>query len=255
MSLEKAEALVIRQVDFSESSRVVTFFSREFGRFSALAKGAKRLKGPFDAALDLLSECRVVFIRKSSGSLNLLTEARLNCRFQPQQPGLTDGLIRLYAGYYAAELLNGLTEEFDPHSELFDLTAATLRCLESADCNPGAVVLNYEIKLLMQTGVFPNLTECAVCGAAVELTGRYAHWVSQGGLLCAACRSEEFAGSSVSAVAIEILRRFCELTTAAAGRIRLTPQQLSECHRLSVSAIVSVLGRKPQTLRYLPFAD
>ncbi len=45
MSLEKTDALVIRQVDFSESSRVVTFFSREFGRFSAMAKGAKRLKG------------------------------------------------------------------------------------------------------------------------------------------------------------------------------------------------------------------
>ena len=69
MSLEKADALVIRQVDFSESSRVVTFFSREFGKFAALAKGAKRLKGPFDAALDLLSACRVVFIRKSSGTL------------------------------------------------------------------------------------------------------------------------------------------------------------------------------------------
>lgn len=255
MSLEKAEALVIRQADFSESSRVVTFFSREFGRFSALAKGAKRLKGPFEAGLDLLSECRVVFIRKSAGTLNLLTESRLARRFQPQQPGIPDGLNRLYSGYYAAELLQGLTEEFDPHPGLYELTLDTLRCLELVESQPGSVVLNYELKLLQQTGVLPNLTECVVCGAAVELTGRYAHWVSQGGLLCSGCRSEEYAGTSVSALAIEILRRFCDLSTLAAGRVCLTPQQLAECRRLSVSAIVSVLGRRPQTLRYLQFAD
>ena len=83
VSLEKADAIVIRQADFSESSRVVTFFSREFGKFAALAKGAKRLKGPFDAALDLLSTCRVDFIRKSSGTLNLLTESRITQRVTP----------------------------------------------------------------------------------------------------------------------------------------------------------------------------
>ena len=44
VSLEKAEAIVIRHVDFSESSRVITFFSREFGKFAALAKGAQSLK-------------------------------------------------------------------------------------------------------------------------------------------------------------------------------------------------------------------
>ena len=103
MSLEKADALVIRQADFSESSRVVTFFSREFGKFAALAKGAKRLKGPFDAALDLLSTCRVVFIRKSSGTLNLLTEARLTQRFTPQNSGTPGSLNSVYGGYYVAE--------------------------------------------------------------------------------------------------------------------------------------------------------
>ncbi|MCP4512694.1 MAG: DNA repair protein RecO, partial [Fuerstiella sp.] len=94
MSTEKAEAIVIRQADFSESSRVVTFFSKEFGKFSALAKGAKRLKGPFDAALDLLSMCRIVFIRKSSGTLSLLTQASLDSRFSP----VSGSLNSLYGG-------------------------------------------------------------------------------------------------------------------------------------------------------------
>src|SRR5262249_7140061 len=84
MSSEKSAAIVIRQVDFSESSRVVTMFTREFGKVAVLAKGAKRLKGPFEAALDLLAVCDVVFIRKSTSGLDILTEARLQTRFRPK---------------------------------------------------------------------------------------------------------------------------------------------------------------------------
>ena len=56
MSTEKTEGVVIRQTDFSETSRIVTFYTRDWGRISVIAKGAKRLKGPFEAALDLLTE-------------------------------------------------------------------------------------------------------------------------------------------------------------------------------------------------------
>lgn len=127
MATEKTDALVIRLADFSESSRVVTLFTRDFGKVAALAKGAKRLKSAFEAALDLLSNCHVVFIRKSSSGLDLLTEAQLLKRFRPGRGDLTS----LYCGYYVAELLAGLTEEYDPHPDLFDLAAQTLDRFES----------------------------------------------------------------------------------------------------------------------------
>jgi DNA repair protein RecO (recombination protein O) len=107
---EKTDAIVIRLADFSESSKVVTMFTRDFGKVAALA-GAKRLKSPFEAALDLLTESRVVFLRKSSAGLDLLTEAQLISRFRPSGADLT----RLYSGYYVAELLDGSIQEYDPH--------------------------------------------------------------------------------------------------------------------------------------------
>ncbi len=251
VSLEKAEALVIRQADFSESSRVVTFFSKEFGKFAALAKGAKRLKGPFDAALDLLSACRVVFIKKSSGALNLLTEARLISRFQPQNSEAKGGLSSLYAGYYIAELLNGLTEDFDPSPELYDLASATLAALATSDCFPSTLIIHFEISLLHHIGLLPNLFECSICGGPVDIQGGYAHWVSQGGLLCQACRREEYSGASTSAGSIEILRRMSEASSELVSRMKLSQQQAEECHKLAVSAITHALGRRPSTLRYI----
>src|SRR6202171_1170279 len=116
MSSEKALALVIRNTDWSETSRISTLWTREFGKVRCLAKGGRRLKSNFESALDLLTVCDIVLLRKSSGGLDLLTEAQVRERF---------GLLRhdlpaLYAAYYVAELLNDWTEDHDAHPALFD---------------------------------------------------------------------------------------------------------------------------------------
>src|SRR6266436_3856551 len=100
MSAEKATALVLRTTDWSESSRIATVWTREFGKVRVLAKGGRRLKSAFENALDLLTVCDMVFLRKSAGSLDLLTEARVERRF----PRLRTDLTALYAAYYVAEL-------------------------------------------------------------------------------------------------------------------------------------------------------
>ncbi|HTU23573.1 MAG TPA: DNA repair protein RecO, partial [Gemmataceae bacterium] len=133
MSAEKATALVLRTTDWSESSRIATLWTREFGKVRVLAKGGRRLKSNFDNALDLLTLCGIVFLRKSSGSLDLLTEAQVIQRF----PRLRTDLAALYAAYYVAELLSDWTQDYDPHPLLFDEALDTLRALGGAD-SPGA---------------------------------------------------------------------------------------------------------------------
>src|SRR3989454_12257531 len=80
---EKAQALVVRTTDWSETSRIATLWTREFGKVRALAKGGRRLQSNFESALDLLTVCSIVFLRKSSGGLDLLTDAQV-LRRRPQ---------------------------------------------------------------------------------------------------------------------------------------------------------------------------
>jgi DNA repair protein RecO (recombination protein O) len=123
MGSENALALVLRTADWSETSRIATLWTREFGKVRVLAKGGRRLKSNFENSLDLLTLCRIVFLRKSSGSLDLLTEARVEERF----PRLRADLSALYAAYYIAELLSDWTEDYDPHPLLFDEALDALR--------------------------------------------------------------------------------------------------------------------------------
>src|SRR5437868_15068591 len=123
MAAEKATALVLRTTDWSETSRIATLWTREFGKVRVLAKGGRRLKSNFESALDLLTLCSIVLLRKSSGGLDLLTEAQVKERF----PRLRADLPALYAAYYIAELLSEWTQEYDPHPAIFDEALGALR--------------------------------------------------------------------------------------------------------------------------------
>src|SRR5215217_8631860 len=98
MPAEKAVGLVVRTTDWSETSRIATIWTRELGKVRVLAKGGRRLKSNFENALDLLTVCSIVLLRKSSGGLDLLTEAQVMQRF----PRLRGDLAALYGGYYVA---------------------------------------------------------------------------------------------------------------------------------------------------------
>lgn len=246
MSAEKSEALVIRQVDFSETSRVVTLFTRDFGKISALAKGARRLKGPFESALDLLARCQIVFLRKSSSGLDLLTEAKLLDRFQP---GSRD-LVGLYGGYYVAELLASLSEEYDPHPTWYDEAVRTLDRLEKGE-NSRLSIIRFELATLREIGQLPALEACIVCGTPAGGDTPFGFWVSQGGLICRNCRPDEYQHQAVQPGALAILRRLSAESDAGLERLIVSPRQLQQMRQLMTTALSHTLGHRPKMLRYL----
>jgi DNA repair protein RecO (recombination protein O) len=246
MSTEKSEGLIVRLADFSETSKVVTLFTRDFGKISAIAKGAKRLKGPFEIALDLLVRCEIVFIRKSAG-LDILTEARLVSRFRPNGRDMTS----LYGGYYVAELLSGLTEDHDPHRILYDEAVSTLEHLAAGE-SPRLSVVRFELTVLREIGQLPALDDCVACGRPVDESSSYALWVSQGGLICRACQKEKYQPQStfVPAGSVALLRRLARPETDP-KRLIVTDQQMRQMRQVTVAALSHALGRRPKMLRYL----
>ncbi|MCA9267578.1 MAG: DNA repair protein RecO [Planctomycetales bacterium] len=205
MTYEKTTAIVLRTVEFSETSLIVTLFTEDAGKLSALAKGARRPKGPFDGALDLLTTCRVVFLRKSSGSLDLLTEAKLERRFH----AATRSLPALYAGYYVAELLREMTDEHDPHPELFHLACRTLTALDE-NCEVPSCVLRFELGALRLLGHLPALAECCGCGSQTSKGQRVAFGLVAGGVLCHRCRHGKRQVASVSRPALRRMRQLAD---------------------------------------------
>jgi DNA repair protein RecO (recombination protein O) len=246
MSSEKATAIVLRSIEFSETSSIVTLFTREFGKLGALAKGARRLKGPFESALDLLGLVRIVFLRKSSGALDLLTEAKLERRFRPARGDLSS----LYAAYYVAELLDALTDQYDPHPELFDAADRTLDELRSQPA-VAPLILRFELTALRVLGHMPLLDACVECGDPVRVEGRVPFGILAGGVLCAKCRAGQKQVVSVSAPVIEALARFAAAEGEAWRAVELDRRIRGELRAVLNRYLANLLGHEPQMHRYL----
>jgi len=245
VAAEKALALVLRTTDWSESSRIATLWTREFGKVRVLAKGGRRLKSNFESALDLLTVCSIVLLRKSSGGLDLLTEAQVVKRF----PQLRTDLAALYAAYYLAELLSECTEDNDPHPELFAEALDTLEALGHAESAPTALRLaRFELVLLRELGYGPNLDVCAMCTTPV--TGQaLAFSAAAGGVLCANCQTRQRERRPLSSEAWRALRALSE--TGEAWQSAWSPAARTEVRQVLGQYVTYLLGRQPRLLPYL----
>ena len=241
MSAEKATAFVVRVVDFSESSCIVTLYSREFGKLGGLAKGGRRIKGPFEAALDLLAQVRVVFLRKSSDALDLLTEAKLQRRFRPREGDLTS----LYAGYYVAELIDRLTEPYEPHPELFDLADAALAALATSG-SVRSILLHFELGALRSLGYLPSLDQCVECGKAAEDRARLPFGILDGGVLCRNCRAGRRHVVSVSRKVLQTLDTYADPNHADWQTNVIEDATHGELRAVLNQYLAHLLGRPPR---------
>jgi DNA repair protein RecO (recombination protein O) len=246
MPSEKASALVLRVTDFSETSLVVSLFTREFGKIGALAKGARRLKNPFESALDVLTHCRIVFLHKSSEALDLVTEAKLVRRFRPCGANLRG----LYAGYYVAELLGDLTDDNDPHPELFDLADETLAALAAGEVVHRRLP-RFELGALGYVGHAPALRQCAECGTEIEMTGRIAFGGIHGGVLCRDCRRGKNQVVSVSAGVLRTMAQLADMESQTWQRMEIDARTLGELRGVLNHYIAHLVGRKPRMFEYL----
>ena len=248
MTTEKTQAIVLRVVDFSETSCVVTLFTEGFGKIGALAKGARRPKGPFDSALDLLAVCRIVFIDKSADVLDLLTEARLERRFRSASRDLS----RLYAGYYVAELLLELTDLGDPHPELYRRADESLLALDR-DGPVAETVLSFEVVALRLLGYLPALEDCVVCGEPVAAgQSRVLFGQLAGGVLCPRCRQGQKQVVSVSREGHEALRQLAD--PASRNRVdQIDARIRGELRGLLNHYVANLLGHPPRMQAYLGF--
>jgi DNA repair protein RecO (recombination protein O) len=219
--------------------------TRDLGRIAALAKGARRPKGPFEGALDLLAVCRVVVLRKNTDALDLLTEAKLHRRFR----GAERSMERLYAGYYVTEMLRLLLDDNQPHADVYDLTIRTLREIDGTG-NVTWSLAWFDLQLLRMLGHVPGTDRCTDCGGDVPSTHRIPFSLEAGGVVCATCRPRQRSIVSIREAVIEQIRRLQRPDLQAPIEI---PYDLSgELRALLNRYIQTVVGIVPRMQAYFP---
>jgi len=201
----RAEAFVLARHPLTESSWVVTLFTREAGVVRAVAKGARRVKSPILGALEPMSRVQVEVARKEHAGLGQLRGA-----------DLVQGVLDLYGSWPRAAVLMAAAEtlqrglpEHSEEEETFRLAATLLEGLR-AGVSPALAWLYFAAWFLRLHGVLPTPDRCVSCSGP---SGAPFHYdAGAGGWLCASCRRGRPAqgvdlGNDSAALLADILRR------------------------------------------------
>jgi DNA repair protein RecO (recombination protein O) len=164
VSQERSEAVVLRQVDFSETSRIVTFLTPCRGRMACIAKGVKRPKSQLAAMLDTFNRLEVVYYWKEGRSVQQLGEVSL----LDQHAGIRNDLEKSAYGAFPLEFAYKVAHENEPSEELY---AALVQGLEGLSAWPGPARVHVcwqMLRLLEAAGFAPALERCCVTGRVPE---------------------------------------------------------------------------------------
>ncbi|MGB9792281.1 MAG: DNA repair protein RecO [Thermacetogeniaceae bacterium] len=221
MGIYKAEAVVLRSRVYGEADRILSLFTKEWGKISAIAKGVRKPTSRLRGAVQLFSHTHLVLYKGKTLDTITQGEAAEDFSF------LQGDLERLAAASYCAELVERLTFENQPLPKLFWLLLKALRTLRWGD--PALIVRVFEAQLSVILGYRPQLDCCVVCGQRRQALPpdsreRFVFWfsVEKGGMVCPCCAAETPGVRPVSPAAIEAMAYFLRTPLDKAVRVKLT---------------------------------
>ncbi len=182
METFKGEAYVIARAPLTESSLIVTLFTRNWGVMKAVAKGAKRPKSPLRGTLETFSRVEAVVARKEQAPLGQLRSC-----------DLVSGSLELYGDWRRSAVLASMQEvlqrglvEGSQEEETFRLIGTVLENLRGG-LEPRLAWFYFGAWFLRLHGVLPSPDRCVGCGADPR---PLLYEAGHSGWLCASCRGE-----------------------------------------------------------------
>ena len=190
MPIHKTEALVINRRDFRETSLIVNFYTRDFGKLAGILKGIRKEPQKFASSIEPFSHNEIVFYKSTHSGLHLVSQCDLRDNFN----GLRKDIFRAGIASVMLELVDALMPSEDKNEAVFDLAAASIKELETT-LYPEKIATIFKIKLLSLSGFKPHFDSCVSCNVRVIGESRFS--LNLGGLVCPGCYRKDIRARSI----------------------------------------------------------
>lgn len=194
----RSEAIVLRRTDFGEADRLLTLYTREFGKITAVAKGARKPQSRKTGHVELFMRSKLFFAK--GRDIDVITQAEMVAGYA----ALRADLVRATYASYVVELLDRFTVEDDHNISIYDLVANTLDALTTAE-DLLLLARFYELRLLGLTGFRPQLFQCVVSSEPIAEKDQFFS-AELGGLLRPAYQEQDRRAVPITAVSVKVLR-------------------------------------------------
>jgi DNA repair protein RecO (recombination protein O) len=196
----KTEAVVLSKINYGETSFVVSLFTESEGKISAIAKGARSPKSRHGKIIDPLNHLLVVFYKKESREMQLISGAEIMDHF----PAVKADLEKLKYAYAIIELVKNLLAEHEVNKKLFKGTIRILSRLNTSKERPEMSFGRFFIFILKEIGYEIQIEKCAICSKEKPDTADF-YFQFEKGLICGNCKEQTV---DIYRIDLELLRYF-----------------------------------------------
>ena len=215
MELIKTEGIVIGETNYSESSKILKVFTKDYGLISVMSKGCRNIKNKLRGISSKLSYANYQISYKKDGISTLVDGDIINT--------YKNIILDINNISYTAYILD-LTEQVYKHSYSDKIYSILISILNKINDGYDPVVLTYiyEIKLLEFLGIRPNVDGCSICGSSKNSVTIS---VSDGGYICNNCYKS---GKIYSSTLIKLIRMFTYVDIDNISKISLKDETIKE---------------------------
>ena len=242
-NIYKAEGIVLSRRDLADTDRIVTLYTREFGRRRVVARAARRPNSQFAPHIELFT--RVHLVAVAGMNLDVLTQAHTVETY----PQLRANLAAYASAGWAIELIDGLSVDGESVPSAYTAVAEFLGALNAEHNPPEPLLSAITLKLLDIHGYRPELTMCTLCARHIE-AGDHTFGPQHGGVVCKKCAQ----GHNTYALHVDTLKlmRFIHREgLKGATRLRTDQRTRDELRRCLRSYLATVIERDISSARIL----
>lgn len=221
--LQKVEGIVIRSIDYGESNKILTIYSKEKGKIGVLARGAKKPNSRLSSISQLFTYGQYLF--RASRGLGTLSQGEMIHSFR----ALRSDIIKTAYAAYIVELTDKLTEDRVASPALFHLLHQSLQAIDE-NVDAEVITFIFEIKMLNVAGITPQLNHCAYCGNVNEKYVSFS--IKEGGFLCRHCVTVDPHHIRMSHATQKLLKLFLKVNVNQIGKISLRKTTRTEIKKI-----------------------
>jgi DNA repair protein RecO (recombination protein O) len=219
--LYKTEGIVLKNMEYEEADKIVTIYTKDYGKITAIAKGVRKTKSKFGSSLgrniDIVSQTEILESFFSTSKEVIKFAFAANC----------------------VEVVNKLTEEREINIGLFNLLKEALHYLRESN-DPKLLTLSFKWQTMSILGYRPSLNNCCRCNKSVEDQKEMYFNIREGGLVCNNCTAKDKEGCvKVSLYFNKLVRKILITPLSTISNATIPDKKMKELEKITDLYIAS----------------
>lgn len=243
--IEKTPGIVLRTQDYRETHKLVTIFTKKFGKLTAISQGANKPRSRLSAVSQLFTYAH--FLLYVPKGLATLRQGEILSTFRHIQEDFT----RTSYTAYIIELTDKIIEERKPAPFLFDELIQTVYWINDQE-DYHIPLMMYEMKLFEYGGFAPVVDRCVNCHQKYPFIG---FSVQEGGALCERCASLDPYATPLPPSLWKMLLIFQQVPLKRIGKVRVKEENIALLRKLFDAYYVRYGGYRLKTKKFLDSFD